>query len=265
MFGHKIYRNLWTLTTFSGAVDESWFYTVSIALEAHSAEIIRLCLDISEASNDEDYPHLQSLLHELATKINELTSTLVRMYEENIPAVFYQRVRPYLAGWLNNDALPGGIYYGNETTPRKYAGGSAAQSPLIQSLDIVLGIRHAKCLDHENTGVGSAGNYLVGMRRYMSTSHREFLGWLEENINIHAMLNRPGVPANVHEAFNGCVSSLRTFRDKHMAMVCAYVNVQATKCAIKGEAELKGTGGSNPIPFLKEIRSHMDKVVIGDK
>lgn len=229
-------------------------------IEAQSADLIRIFVEIVETAANSDYQRLCDLLNRFAIKIGELQSILVRMYEENIPAVFYQRVRRYLSGWYNDDQIPGGLLYGDESTPRKLAGGSAAQSPLIHCLDIVLGVRHAKRVDHEDTGVGSAGNYLVEMRRYMSANHRDFLTWLEDHVNIHELVTKPEVPVPIKDAFNECVRRLKSFRDKHMAMVSAYVNVQANKTESK--LAVKGTGGSNPIPFLKEVRSHMDTVYI---
>lgn len=72
------------------------------------------------------------------------------MYENCDPYIFYWKVRPYLAGWQNEDRLPDGLIYegvdGNDELGnpihRKYIGGSAGQSALIQALDTVLQIEH---------------------------------------------------------------------------------------------------------------------------
>lgn len=264
-------ENIWTMHTSSGSMDESWFYVVSLIIDAQSGELIRLFLDLQKAATAQDHNALLAGMQQLAELISQLQSTLVRMYEENIPAVFYQRVRRYLAGWLSDEQMAntgvdgsGGLVYGSESKPRSLAGGSAAQSPIIQCLDIVLGIRHARRPDHEDTGVGSAGNYLMEMRQYMSANHRDFLVRMEDHVNLHGALiqmedDNPLV-MNCKEAFNECVRRLRCFRDKHLAMVATYVTAQAARC--ETQAAIKGTGGSNPIPFLKEVRSHMANVVI---
>lgn len=44
----------------------------------------------------------------------------MRMRERCDPYIFYLRVRKYVTGSENCDALPEGLYYGNETTPRQY-------------------------------------------------------------------------------------------------------------------------------------------------
>lgn len=256
--------NVWSLHTSSGSIDESWFYTVSLLIEAQSGELIPLFLQLQEVADAQNYNSLQTGLQQLSARITDLqTNFLGRMYEENIPAVFYQRVRRYLSGWFNDEHMPKGLYYGLDPNPRRLAGGSAAQSPLIQCLDIVLGIRHAKRPDHEDTGVGSAGNYLLEMRQYMSANHRAFLEWLEGRVNLWAAIGKDGVPEECREAFNECVRRLRCFRDKHLAMVTTYINIQAAKSDAK--SSVKGTGGSNPVPFLKEVRSHMETVVLPER
>lgn len=216
---------------------------------------------IALASKERDYETFETLLKSLSFEIESLEGILMRMYESNLPAVFYQRVRRYLGGWLNDDSLPEGILYGKEMIPRKYAGGSAAQSPTIQSLDIILGVKHLE-KDHllGGTGVPSAGAYILEMRKYMARDHREFLLWLEENINVHDMVTQPNVPLKVINAFNECLERLKTFRNKHLSMVSIYILVQAQKT--EGKGETKGTGGSNPVPFLKEIKSHMDTTFV---
>jgi hypothetical protein len=59
------------------------------------------------------------------------------------PYVFYKKLRQILSGWSNNPAVPDGIVYeGVSDEPKKYNGGSAAQSSTIQAIDIALGIKH---------------------------------------------------------------------------------------------------------------------------
>lgn len=234
-----------------------------MAIESCSGEIIRLILNSASAAGSCSYEALLDHLTKLASAIINLESTLMRMYEENIPAVFYQRVRRYLSGWLNDEELPEGLLYGEDPTPKLLAGGSAAQSPIIQCLDIALDVQHGDPqAETVNTGVGSAGAYLREMRRYMARGHREFLGWLEENINLRKSLLKSNMPSSVRRAFNDCVQAVRSFRNKHLSMVSTYITVQATKIA--SGHPIKGTGGSNPIPFLKEVRSHMDHLELNE-
>lgn len=253
-------RNVWTLITGSGSIDESWFYLVSLVIEARSGILLRLFLETANAAADAAYEDVVHKLNAIVKEIETMKQILLRMYEENIPAVFYQRVRRYQSGWLNDAALPDGLCYGNETEGRKYAGGSNTQSPLLQALDIVLGIRHSKIRDDQDTGVESASHYLMEMRGHMLRDHHDCLQWLERNINLKELAQDPRAPAEVKDAYNGCVARLRELRDKHLIMVSNYILVQAQKTETRGS--VKGTGGSNPIPFLKEVRSHMNNIKI---
>ena len=67
------------------------------------------------------------------------------MYERNDPQLFYTRIRPFLAGTRNAATLPNGVFYENESgggTFRAYNGPTAAQSSLMQFIDIALGVQH---------------------------------------------------------------------------------------------------------------------------
>lgn len=183
-----------------------------------------------------------------------------RMYENNLPQAFYKRVRPYLSGWTNDPDLPDGLHYGPENPGEMYAGASAAQSPLIQAIDISLGIEHpTKPHDQHDqvtaskSRVGMPGVYLKEMRKYMIRAHRDCLHHLEERMTVRQFVQS----SNSHElkeAYNKALEALQSFRSSHIRMVTFYVVAQAAK----EHKEIQGTGGSNPIPFLKDIREHVD-------
>jgi indoleamine 2,3-dioxygenase len=140
-------ENLSTVNTFTGSLDESWFYVVSVAIEARGAPIIPLMLKAIAAARAGDSWTVADCLRSFAERLDGLCSLLQRMYEACDPHVFYHRIRPFLAGSKNmGDAgLPNGVMYVDESgeeTWRQYSGGSNAQSSLIQFFDIVLGIEH---------------------------------------------------------------------------------------------------------------------------
>lgn len=248
--------------TATGSIDESWFFMVALAIDARSGHLLRTFLTAANAAQLGDHAALHAQLVEIATEIGKIEVILMRMYEGCIPAVFYQRVRRSLGGWLNDPHLPDGLQYGPAGGEewKRLAGASAAQSPLMQALDVVLGIRHARRPDHEaNTGVASAGNYIIEMRNYMSREQRGCLEWLEEHVNLYHLVHEPGVSDETRRVYGECVAKLRSVRDKHLAMVSTYIVAQAQKGEDRN-VKVTGTGGSNPIPFLKEVRSHMDSV-----
>ncbi|OMJ21232.1 Indoleamine 2,3-dioxygenase [Smittium culicis] len=217
-------QNLATQLTFTGSIDESWFYLVSTAIEAKSGEMLRSIGRMINASIHDNKQVAIDSLNNLTSSINDVTKILAKMYEKNDPYLFYWKTRQYLAGWENmKDAgLENGIIYkdakvydpnGDCNTPvnsfKKFSGGSAAQSSSIQIIDIALGVKHYPdnqglsddfnqnvLNDKENaasevsqrsnhTFQQAPGNpYLLKMREYMPYSHRQFLTDLGNTCNF---------------------------------------------------------------------------------
>lgn len=136
--------NLATINTFTGAIDESWFYLVSTAIERQGAPALATGIEAIHACRRNDSERVVDCLQKLAESIDQINTSLARMYEFCDPHIFYFRIRPYLAGWKNmaEAGLPNGVIYGDEPVPRSYSGGSNAQSSLIQALDILLNVEH---------------------------------------------------------------------------------------------------------------------------
>lgn len=276
-------NNLTTINTFTGSIDESWFYLVSVYFEQEGAQSMKLGLEIlrliEQGGNErKNIEHISRLLQELAENIDYLGSVLMKMEEMCDPHVFYFRIRPYLAGWkgmsdlgLNKD----GVLYGDEPERRNFAGGSNAQSSFLQFLDILLGVRHYSTGEREKTVIGQpnvtnrspSSAFMDEMRNYMPQKHREFLERLQIVANIKQFVdaNMDRYPELVL-SYDACLAMLKAFRDKHIQIVTRYVVLQARQkdkmgssttmrsgLAKKGIAE-KGTGGTSLLPFLKQCR-----------
>ncbi|OZJ01960.1 hypothetical protein BZG36_05131 [Bifiguratus adelaidae] len=174
--------NLATLMTYSGSVDESWFYLVTTAMEAAGAPALPAIISAMQAVRDNDKQELLASLRIIETCTESLVTTFMRMYEKTDPYVFYWKIRPYLAGWENmaEAGLPLGLIYEGVDTLwtegtdeyadmshlsdeerrmfkyRKYAGGSAAQSSLIHALDIAFGVEHYPTRERRRSKMGAA-------------------------------------------------------------------------------------------------------------
>lgn len=140
-------ENLITNLSYTGSSDESWFYLISVAMEARGAAIFPSMLDAMRAVRADNEDQVTEGLIMLAECINDLSLLLGRMYENCDPYVFYHVIRPFLAGSKNMAAagLPKGVFYdeGNgKGAWRQYSGGSNAQSSLIQFFDAFLGVKH---------------------------------------------------------------------------------------------------------------------------
>lgn len=150
LFGSRdidILENLATLHTFTGSLDESWFYLVSVAIEGRGAPVVPRMLEAVAAAREGDVHTVLRFLNFFAEILEDIIALLVRIIENCDPHVFYFKIRPFLAGSKNmaEAGLPYGIWYEDENGKgswRQYAGGSNAQSSLIQAFDLILGVEH---------------------------------------------------------------------------------------------------------------------------
>lgn len=130
---------------------------VSAAIEAKGARIISLMLNAIHAVNVNDVQSVATSLHQVSEGIQEVAKTLQRMYEKCGPSVFFHEIRPFLAGSMNmaTAGLPNGLFYDfgdGQGEWRQYSGGSNAQSSLIQTFDIFLGVEHSATGEVKSNG-----------------------------------------------------------------------------------------------------------------
>jgi indoleamine 2,3-dioxygenase len=241
--------------TFSGSRDEAWFYAISAAIDTKSSVISELGDAIHDAAMNNDSFILDKCGFQLAEVIRSITVVLNRMYELCRPEVFNSSVRPYLNGWLNDPLLPDGLCYKlsendgqGEKVFMKLAGGSAAQNPTIQLIDVILFVKHGE--DESSLMIpgccrGSGKmNYLGAMRTYMPREHSQYLNYLEEK--FQSVRDR----FQCSESYKHCIEALNDFRSEHIKMVTRYI-----------DSGSRGTGGSNPIPFLKKCRKETEEAI----
>lgn len=234
-------ENLATLTTFTGSIDESWFYLVSVAIEARGGPTLPLMLDAIDAARRNDSKTVTNCLEILAETLEDLGALLHRMHDGCDPQVFYHRIRPFLAGSKNmgEAGLPQGVIYedgsGHEKY-RQYSGGSNAQSSLIQFFDIVLGIEHRPTGEKKDPVSKPEmdaplpppkNNFLLEMRKYMPGPHRRFLEDLTKVANIREYVEAHKDNVELTIAYDSCLAMLRAMRDKHINIVSRYVIIKS--------------------------------------
>jgi indoleamine 2,3-dioxygenase len=176
--------NLATVNNFFDGRDESWFYLITVEIEflgaAGIGPLYQLNRDIARFKpehitlSDREFVKFvtatTAALHRIAEVIASMTESMSHMREGCDPYIFFHRVRPFLAGWKHNPAVPHGVRYmgvknvfggQTETTPpaakpsdknqpegaeqfpyQQFSGGSAAQSTLLPFFDILLGVDH---------------------------------------------------------------------------------------------------------------------------
>ncbi|EME87686.1 uncharacterized protein MYCFIDRAFT_48024 [Pseudocercospora fijiensis CIRAD86] len=294
--------NLDTINTFTGSLDEKWFYLISTAVESRGGPLIPLMLKAVEAANHNDRNTVTECLKQFAERLDELGMTLSRMYENCDPHVFYHRIRPFLAGSKNmSDAgLPNGVIFDNGGPINKqryvqFSGGSNAQSSIIQFFDIVLNVKHrptgskADSVVAEKENSAPAPNFIHDMRKYMPGPHARFLEAVQRVANVRAFVEEHQYDQALQTAFDACIAVLSDFRDRHIQMVTRYIiiksreaksaesekDVEMTSKKInlamrpkdekegeQSKRDLKGTGGTSLIPFLRQARDETNEPAV---
>ncbi|CAG8952969.1 hypothetical protein HYFRA_00007685 [Hymenoscyphus fraxineus] len=275
-------ENLRCIHTFTGTESESWFLLISVAIESHGAPLIPLMTSALSAIATNNSHVVLSALLQFGYIVREMGILLHRMNERCDPMVFYTEIRPFLAGSKNmsHAGLPQGVFYeegpdedGNEKGKyRQYSGGSNAQSSLIQFLDIILGITHT------SPSTPSKTTFLTEMRSYMPGPHRAFLTHLEASPSIREYAQNSTIP-EVGEAYNFAVKELERFRDIHIQIVTRYIirpsravqppavhggiNIAVASSRSVGTKGLKGTGGTELMPFLRRVRDETRGAALG--
>lgn len=258
--------------TFTGTSDERWFYLISVAFEAKGAPAIPLMLDTILAARTCDIIKVTESLKIFSQHLQDLILILNRMYEGCDPKVFYHQIRLFLTGSKSMEhlGLRNGLVYDDGTDEeeycRAYAGGSNAQSSLIQFFDIVLGISHTS---------NSNQSFITDMRAYMPGKHRRFLERVMEITNIRAFVEEHEDDHELVSAYDTCVEMMCSMRNVHLRMVARYIithsrseDVQrgysgANECSSfspsPSKKTVRGTGGTDLMPFLSQIRNETSR------
>ncbi|KAI9053231.1 hypothetical protein LZ554_002198 [Drepanopeziza brunnea f. sp. 'monogermtubi'] len=267
--------DLRSLHTFTGTRDEEWFYLISVAIEAYGAKIIPAVMKAMDAVRSNESGVVAAALVNFSRNIREIGIILQRMDEHCSPKVFYDDIRPFLAGSKNMAlaGLPNGVFYeegAGKGEWRQYSGGSNAQSSLIQFFDIVLGVEHVS-----TRGSKARNSFLQEMRQYMPGTHRSFLQKMEEIVNIREYAESTSI-SEVTEAYNLAVKELELFRGVHIQVVSRFIIIPsrqkspnthpglnlAVASSNTVDKELHGTGGTQLLPFLKQSRDETKEAAL---
>ncbi|HME69412.1 MAG TPA: hypothetical protein VKM54_06035 [Myxococcota bacterium] len=243
-------ENLALLQNFLGGVDEDWFVTIHVAIEARAAGLLAGALPAQDAARARDALRLEALLTKVAEGLEALVAILLRMPERCDPYIYYQRVRPWIHGWKDHPALPHGLVYEGVAAFRgrgqRLRGETGAQSGIVPALDALLGVGHAD---------DPLRAYLAEMRGYMPPGHRAFLEELEAGPSLREAVRELGSGhASLVEAYDACLHWLEHFRATHLEYAARYIHRQRQASAAN-PTEV-GTGGT---PFMTYLKKHRDE------
>lgn len=240
--------NLAILQNFLGGQDEDWFILIHVEIEALAARALQAALPALAAARAGDGAALGARLEEVASALEAMLATLRRMPERCAPSIYFQRVRPFIHGWKNHPALPGGVAYEGVSElsgPQQLRGETGAQSTIVPVLDALLGVSHAP---------DPLRAYLDEMRAYMPPGHRAFLAHIETAGSLRTAVQRlSGARPELAEVYDACLGWLEAFRSLHLEYAASYIHTQAGGGANPSEV---GTGGT---PFMKYLAKHRDE------
>ncbi|KZW00753.1 Indoleamine 2,3-dioxygenase [Exidia glandulosa HHB12029] len=259
------------LMLFTGLPSEAHFYLTSARIELASAAALQLMqrtLDELFLSDAIALKRIAVNLTSLAKVIDRMTVLLEDMKNGCDPADFYNHIRPWFRGgeaWNNGGGDAQGFEFEGVEDPvekeraRMTAGASAGQSSIVHALDIFLGTPN------------TLSPFLSKMEYYMPRHHRAFLRHLRAmpaQTTLSALVRAPGTNDTVKMAFNESVLALKRFRDMHIRIATLYIVNQARRphpSPAEGDGQVdkvKGTGGTELVPFLKGIRDNTARTVV---
>ena len=134
--------------------------------------------------------------------------------------------------------LEGGRVAGNDVVyegcfgdaPQSYRGETGAQSSIVPTMLMALGIRHKNSL---------LTKHLEDMQTYMPTPHRQFI---RAQVSVRDFV--VGAP-RLKEWYNACVAELIAFRKKHFEYAVNYIEKKVDNPI--------ATGGTPYVPWLRQL------------
>lgn len=301
----------WINSGVSSTVDEKWFYFASLLVEQHSCAIVPLIKEIyriihysesEQVLETDNNATLEHFLRQLQGHLRRMIDSFKKVRESCLPAVFYNSLRKYLSGPRGYPAhFPNEqIQFGDrcveldnhqifEPVKKSLFGASAGQSPLIHALDALFGILHDQPPGTQprqtdrDLSQSDEVPYLLQMRSYMISSHRNFLTWIESwpislRLYIQTTATEPFDALTVDSTgtlklvFNDCIKELDRFRKIHYGVVVEYIINQAhiedgvlskgNENAEKADSNVKGTGGTDLVSFLTKVRAAVPRALL---
>lgn len=116
--------NVSCINTFGNGLDEDWFFSTTIVMEAKAAKGLKAAVEALRSVVEDDTEKMMLSLKgilktfdeltfsAITESLNDVTAVLGHMKDQNDPYIFYNRVRWFLQGWKNNkDLFPDGLIY----------------------------------------------------------------------------------------------------------------------------------------------------------
>ena len=269
--------NIRSQTKFTTFVDEEEFYLCAARIELRGVEILetmRVTMDETFIGDEIAVRRITEHLNTISVALCELKSLLLGLKNLCDPDIYFNEVRPWLRGEdaFDTHTQRKWVFEGVEDDmglrpPTELSGPSAGQSSIIHVFDIFLSV------DHQATSPGRP-SFMSRMQTYMPKNHRSFLDHLKSNPRPLRMFVMDRNDEALSTAFNRSVLALKEFRDAHMIIATLYIlgparRAEKRRLEVPEDEEngtscqqLKGTGGTDLVKFLKDTRDRTKETLV---
>ena len=265
------WHNLRLIRSFDGGPEEATFILAHLEIEAHSPKLVRAYNKLLAACADENLDLCRQGLEDLKAAQEQILVSQLKMFNASDPKHYARYVRPWIFGFRNNPDFPDGVTYEGCARPGPWflSGETGAQSSMIPSQDIVLGISHRN---------DPLKKFLQDLEDYRPYPHRRYLRFLRQSFHtpprhvhsrdpvddddetagmaegathathrLRALVARDKELVKLH---NECIRNVFYFRDTHVIFADLYVARYSSR---EG-----ATGGT---PFKAYLRKHRDESI----
>ena len=192
--------------------DEEWFDIITLYIESLSANVLDPINSIYEEL-EKSIPNDQIIITNLKiilTNTTLISDTMGRLRDQCRSDVYWTKIRPYITGTNNKLYFPNGVKINNTNIILSLSGVSGAQSPLIQTFDKFLSIKHEK-----------TSLYLDAMSEYMNPSFRNYIKSISKKKSLRDYINEQNLnqESEIVKLFNDCIKYLVIFRSKHLSIL----------------------------------------------
>ena len=218
---------------------------IPVLVELRAVPAIKALVKILISPDHQPESEVCSCLNIVSASLTEMTRELRDMHGQVSPSLFYHKHRVLLSGWRDNPSLPHGLLYqGVADHPLQFSGGSAAQSSVIQIIDVCLGVEHAE----------REGEFLVRMRQYMPPNQREMLEELASYPSLRTVCEGR---EDLQGKYNDCLARLADFRTQHLILV-SRVTQKYQSCEFRPGSF---TGDARLVTDIKYINKNLHKSI----
>jgi indoleamine 2,3-dioxygenase len=222
--------NIQLLQNFSapgdGKGDEDWFILVHVDIEARAGWALKSVRRTTTYIERSDATGMKGELELTAISLHGMNQTMNRMPERCSADVYFRKVRPYIFGF--NNIIYEGCF---NNVPQNYRGETGAQSSIVPTMLMALGIRHKNSM---------LTQHLEDMQNYMPKPHRDFIR-SQPSVREFVVKNK----TQLGDAYNACLNELIAFRTRHFEYAVNYIEKKVDNPI--------ATGGTPYIPWLRQL------------